>query len=70
MKKPTYYTLRNKDGAEIQLRGDLTIEDMLRMGWTDFRLVDPNTPLKENEWRADTTEIAKKFPKKPNRKRK
>ena len=61
MKPPTYYTLRNKDGAEIQLRGDLTIEDMVRMGWTDFRLVEPNAPLKENEWRADPPEIAKKI---------
>ena len=50
---PSYYTFRNKDGQTIQLRGDLTMEDLVRMGYRDIRLVQPETPLKPHEWRAD-----------------
>jgi hypothetical protein len=38
----------------MQLRGDLTMEDLIRMGYTDIRLVQPETPLKPHEWRADS----------------
>lgn len=51
---PSYYTFRNKDGQTIQLRGDLTMEDLVRMGYTDIRLAKPETPIKPNEWRADS----------------
>ena len=51
--RQTHYTLRNKDGQTIQLRGDLTMEDLVRMGYTDIRLAKPATPLKPHEWRAD-----------------
>ena len=51
---PSYYTFRNRDGQTIQLRGDLTMEDLVRMGYTDIRLAKPETPLKPNEWRADS----------------
>ena len=50
---PSYYTFRNKDGQTIQLRGDLTMEDLVRMGYRDIRLVQPETPLKPHEWWAD-----------------
>ena len=50
---PSYYTFRNKDGQTIQLRGDLTMEDLVRMGYTDIRLVQPEKPLAPHEWRAD-----------------
>ena len=51
---PSYYTFRNREGQMIQLRGDLTMEDLIRMGWTDIRLVNPEKPLNPHEWRADT----------------
>ena len=51
---PSYYTFRTRDGQTIQLRGDLTMEDLVRMGFTDIRLAKPETPLKPHEWRADT----------------
>lgn len=50
---PSYFTFRNKDGQTIQLRGDLTMEDLIRMGYTDIRLVQPEKPLAPHEWRAD-----------------
>jgi hypothetical protein len=50
---PSYYTFRNKDGQTIQLRGDLTMEELVRMGYDDIRLVQPETPLRPNEWRVD-----------------
>ena len=51
---PSYYTFRNMDGQTIQLRGDLTVEDLVRIGYRDIRLVHPETPLKPHEWRADS----------------
>jgi hypothetical protein len=51
---PSYYTFRNRDGQTIQLRGDLTMEDLVRMGYNDIRLAKPETPLKPNEWRTDS----------------
>jgi hypothetical protein len=51
---PSYYTFRNLDGQTIQLRGDLTMEDLVRMGYTDIKLAKPETTLKPHEWRADT----------------
>jgi hypothetical protein len=50
---PSYYTFRNRDGQTFQLRGDLTMEDLVRMGYGDIRLVQPETPLKPREWRCD-----------------
>jgi hypothetical protein len=50
---PSYYTFRNRDGQTVQLRGDLTMEDLIRMGYTDIRLVQPEKPLAPHEWRAD-----------------
>ena len=50
---PSYFTFRNKDWQTIQLRGDLTMEDLIRMGYTDIRLVQPEKPLAPHEWRAD-----------------
>ena len=50
---PSYYTFRNRDGQTFQLRGDLTMEDLVRMGYGDIRLVQPETPLKPHEWRCD-----------------
>lgn len=35
---PSYYTFRNRDGQAIQLRGDLTMEDLVRMGYSDLQL--------------------------------
>jgi hypothetical protein len=52
-KRIRYYTFKNKDGESIELRGDLSIEDLLRMGWTDFRIVPPGQPLKEGQWVCD-----------------
>jgi hypothetical protein len=46
---PSYYTFRNRDGQTIQLRGDLTMEDLIRMGYTDIRLVKPEKPLAPHE---------------------
>ena len=59
MKKPksrsvAYYTFRNRDGQTFQLRGDLTMEDLVRMGYTDIRLVSPETPIPPHTWRADS----------------
>jgi len=50
---PSYYTFRNRDDQTFQLRGDLTMEDLVRMGYGDIRLVHPETPLKPHEWRCD-----------------
>lgn len=47
-----YYTFNNREGQKVELRGDLTIEDMVRMGWSDFRIVRPDTPIGENQWRC------------------
>lgn len=49
---PSYYTFRNRDGQTFQLRGDLTMEDLVRMGYGDIRLVQPETPLNPHEWRC------------------
>jgi hypothetical protein len=49
----SYYTFRNREGQTIQLRGDLTMEDLVRMGYTDIRLVQPERTLAPHEWRAD-----------------
>jgi hypothetical protein len=46
----THHTFTDKHGNIMQLRGDLTIEDLVRMGVSDIRLAEPGTPLKENEW--------------------
>jgi hypothetical protein len=51
MKKPTYYVFTNKDGQSMHLRGDLTMEDLIRMGYRDIRLVLPETPIGPCEWR-------------------
>jgi hypothetical protein len=53
MSKPTHYTFTNREGETIQLRGDLTMEDLIRMGYTDIRLVQPEIPLKPHEWRCN-----------------
>jgi hypothetical protein len=53
---PSYYTFRNRDGQTIQLRGDLTMEDLVRMGYTNIGLAKPETPLKPHEWRAAPNE--------------
>jgi len=50
---PSYYTFRNRDEQTFQLRGDLTMEDLVRMGYGDIRLVHPEKPLAPHEWRAD-----------------
>lgn len=55
--KATYHTFKNNEGDEIQLRGDLTIEDLTRMGWSDFRLVKPDEPMKGGDWRCEVDEI-------------
>ena len=47
-----HHTFTDKHGSTMQLRGDLTIEDLVRMGFNDIHLVHPDTPLKENEWRC------------------
>ena len=52
--RQTHYTFRNSEGQTIQLRGDLTMEDLVRMGYTDIRLVMPETPIKPHEWRAES----------------
>jgi hypothetical protein len=54
----TYYTFKNREGQTIQLRGDLTMEDLVRMGYQEIRLVDPDKPLKPHEWRAEPKERA------------
>ena len=59
MKKPFYHTFHDKHGNAIELRGDLTLEDLIRMGYTDFNLVRPETPMKENEWRHRPTDQSK-----------
>lgn len=48
-----YYQFKNRDGKIMELRGDLTIEDLIRMGFDDFKLVSPEKPLAPNEWRAE-----------------
>lgn len=50
---PSYYTFRNREGQTFQLRGEVTLEDLLRMGCGDIRLVKPETPLKPHHWRCD-----------------
>ena len=52
--RQTYYTFRNREGQTIQLRGDLTMEDLIRMGWGDFRLVAPDAPLPPHVWRHNS----------------
>jgi hypothetical protein len=49
--KRRYYTFTNNQGNKVELRGDLTIEDLIRMGWTDFGLVNPETPLPDHVYR-------------------
>jgi hypothetical protein len=48
-----YYTFTNSRGEKVQLRGDLTMEDLIRMGWTDFGLVKPDAPLPPHVYRHD-----------------
>ena len=60
--RQTHYTFRNRDGQTIQLRGDLTMEDLIRMGYTDIRLVQPEKPLAPHEWRADPLHAATHAP--------
>ena len=51
-KKTTYYSFKNKDNKKIQLRGDLTIGDLLRMGFSNIGLVAKNAPYKKGEFRS------------------
>lgn len=50
---PSHYTFRNREGQTMQLRGDLTMEDLVRMGYGAIRLVQPEKPIAPHEWRAD-----------------
>lgn len=47
------YTFRNRDGQAMRLRGDLTLEDLVRMGFSNFRLVNPSDPIPPGAWRSD-----------------
>ncbi len=51
-----YYTFRNREGQSIHLRGDMTIEDLIRAGYTDINLVNPERPIAPHEWRCDGEE--------------
>jgi hypothetical protein len=37
-----YLKFKNKDGKVMELRGDMTLEDMVRMGFNNFRM-EPNS---------------------------
>lgn len=50
---PTYYRFTDRDGRQIEIRGDLTMEDMVRMGWSNFRLVKPGSPMAPGDWRCE-----------------
>jgi hypothetical protein len=41
----------DRHGNKMKLSGKLTIKDLLAMGATDIRIVRPEIPMKENEWR-------------------
>jgi hypothetical protein len=51
------YPFRNKNGEVIHLRGDLTMEELIKMGFQDFGFAKPDDPILNNEWRSiDTNE--------------
>lgn len=54
MKPATYYNFSDMNGNTIELRGDLTMEDLVRMGYTEIRLVPPDKPLEPHQWRCDS----------------
>lgn len=41
---------KNKKGRTLKLNAKLTIEDLVRMGMDNIRIVPKNTPLKDGEW--------------------
>ena len=46
------YDFINRKGETITVKGSATIEDLLKVGVTDIRLVPPGTPLKsDSEYR-------------------
>jgi len=40
-----WYRFVNRDGKEIYLRGDMTIEDMVRAGIDGPKFIEPGTPF-------------------------
>ena len=51
-----YHTFTNSEGQTIELHSDLTMEDMIRMGWTEIRLMLPDEPLAPHEWGCEAKE--------------
>lgn len=50
-KSKSTYVFRNKEGVELDIPGNATIEDLVKMGFRRIRLRKPEEPLEENEWR-------------------
>ena len=50
---PSHYTFHNQYGQTFQLRSDLTVDDLAKMGYRDIRLVTTESPLKSFEWRLN-----------------
>ena len=42
----------NNKGEEILLDGDMTLQDMVRLGIKDFRLVEKGTPLPDGWYKS------------------
>ena len=50
--KTNYIKFEDRHGNTVELRGDLTLEDLRRMGWESVSLVAPEKGIPEGVWRA------------------
>lgn len=48
-----HYTFRDRYDRKMELRGDLTMDDLIRVGYQDIGLVEPEKPLGLHEWRCE-----------------
>ena len=44
---------RNKKGEVMVLPNNLTLKQLVIMGFSNFNIVNPKKPLRKNEWRSE-----------------
>jgi hypothetical protein len=47
---------RDNRGYSFEVEGDMSVEKLLELGINRFKLVHPDKPLEQGEWRAEEPE--------------